>query len=123
MTFHWVQSEDLEIHLMVAYLLQQETQAHPTSPQQCEDVIQLPKVRFKQSHRIITWFIIYLPQYIYALLLFTLLVTNGSSNSDEHQRKRKSRWGATDTKINIPGLPTAISSSMTKEQREQYSGE
>ncbi|KAM3583468.1 hypothetical protein VKS41_004379 [Umbelopsis sp. WA50703] len=48
-------------------------------------------------------------------------VTTGSTNSEERQRKRRSRWGATDTKINIPGLPTAISSSMTKEQREQYS--
>ncbi|GAB5590241.1 Branchpoint-bridging protein [Umbelopsis nana] len=48
-------------------------------------------------------------------------MTNGSNHSDDGPRKRKSRWGATETKINIPGLPTAISSSMTKEQREQYS--
>ncbi|KAH8548072.1 hypothetical protein BGW37DRAFT_508104 [Umbelopsis sp. PMI_123] len=48
-------------------------------------------------------------------------VTNGNNNSENGQRKRRSRWGASDTKISIPGLPTAISSSMTKEQREQYS--
>jgi hypothetical protein len=50
-------------------------------------------------------------------------VTNGDAPSENGQRKRRSRWGASDTKINIPGLPTAISSAMTKEQREQYSGE
>ena len=50
-------------------------------------------------------------------------MTNGDSPSENGQRKRRSRWGASDTKINIPGLPTAISSTMSKEQREQYSGE
>jgi splicing factor 1 len=40
--------------------------------------------------------------------------------AEERRRKRRSRWGSEDSKVNIPGLPTAITASMTKEQLDTY---
>ena len=40
--------------------------------------------------------------------------------AEERRKKRRSRWGSEDSKVNIPGLPTAITASMTKEQLDTY---
>ncbi|CAJ0763371.1 23480_t:CDS:2, partial [Entrophospora sp. SA101] len=39
---------------------------------------------------------------------------------EERKRKRRSRWGGEESKVNIPGLPTAITSKMSKEQLDAY---
>ncbi|KNC96256.1 mRNA splicing protein MSL5 [Spizellomyces punctatus DAOM BR117] len=58
-----------------------------------------------------------------------LLTSNGSSArngsaSDEGRegrpRKRRSRWGETDNKINIPGMPTVLPTGLSPEQLDGY---
>ncbi|CAG8728242.1 26297_t:CDS:2 [Racocetra persica] len=43
-----------------------------------------------------------------------------TDGSEERKRKRRSRWGGEESKVNIPGLPTAITSNMSKEQLDTY---
>nr|CAG8446066.1 12715_t:CDS:2 [Entrophospora candida] len=43
-----------------------------------------------------------------------------SDEREERRRKRRSRWGGEESKVNIPGLPTAITSKMSKEQLDAY---
>ncbi|CAG8496338.1 11997_t:CDS:2 [Diversispora eburnea] len=42
------------------------------------------------------------------------------NNEERSRRKRRSRWGGEESKVNIPGLPTAITSNMSKEQLDTY---
>ncbi|CAH1764235.1 1451_t:CDS:2, partial [Entrophospora sp. SA101] len=43
-----------------------------------------------------------------------------SDNKKERRNKRRSRWGNEESKVNIPGLPTIITSKMSKEQLDLY---
>ncbi|OMH82094.1 Branchpoint-bridging protein, partial [Zancudomyces culisetae] len=36
------------------------------------------------------------------------------------RQRRRNRWGDSESKVNIPGVPTAITADMTKEQLENY---
>lgn len=44
----------------------------------------------------------------------------GKSENGDVKRKRKSRWGDEEKKVNIPGLPTALPANMSKDQMDQY---
>ncbi|CAG8567518.1 12122_t:CDS:2, partial [Ambispora leptoticha] len=43
-----------------------------------------------------------------------------TDGTEDRKRKRRSRWGGEESKVNIPGLPTAITANMTKEQLDTY---
>ncbi|OZJ04483.1 hypothetical protein BZG36_02673 [Bifiguratus adelaidae] len=38
----------------------------------------------------------------------------------EGKRRKKSRWGTEESKVNVPGMPTALTANMSKEQLEIY---
>ncbi|KAJ3054139.1 hypothetical protein HK097_002569 [Rhizophlyctis rosea] len=42
------------------------------------------------------------------------------ADRDGRPRKRRSRWGKEDVKINVPGLPTTLPSGLTQEQIDGY---
>ncbi|KAG0167969.1 hypothetical protein DFQ30_005438 [Apophysomyces sp. BC1015] len=44
---------------------------------------------------------------------------NATNNNSERRRKRRSRWGDEDSKVNTPGLPTALP-KLSKEQTDRY---
>ena len=46
--------------------------------------------------------------------------TDGGDSAQERRKKRKSRWGDEDDKVELPGIVTTLPSSMTKEQQECY---
>ncbi|KAJ3045534.1 hypothetical protein HDV00_009191 [Rhizophlyctis rosea] len=47
-------------------------------------------------------------------------VTDADADREGRPRKRRSRWGKEESKINIPGLPTTLPSGLSQEQIDGY---
>ena len=45
-----------------------------------------------------------------------------SEEAEERRKRRKSRWSSEEEKVNIPGMPTILPSSLTADQQELYIG-